>query len=101
MRKITLFFLAFIGLLFTYQTSLAQYCTSGATTSYDTSIDGVTLNGNSVNINNSTIGVCDQYSDFTSLPAADLSPGQSYTVTIAMGSCSAYNYNKGSHVCRF
>jgi parallel beta-helix repeat protein len=98
MKKITVFFLALLGTMFIYQSSNAQYCTSGATTTYDTSIDEVTLNGNSTNISNSTIGVCDDYSDFTALPAADLSPGQSYTVTIAMGSCSAYNYNKGASV---
>ena len=68
--------------------SNSQYCASGSTTTTDAKVHRVQLLGNSVTINNGTLGPCTSYSNFTALPAADLAPGSSYTVNITQGTCS-------------
>ncbi|MDA9344854.1 GEVED domain-containing protein [Flavobacteriales bacterium] len=54
---------------------------------YDYStIESVVLNGDNFSINNNTSGVCNLYSDFTSL-SADLTPGNNYTLNLDLGTC--------------
>ncbi len=76
---------AFSGNLF------SQYCTSNATNAADEDIAQVILQGNTVLLNNLTntyVGTnCQLYSDYTSLPAADLTAGSSYTLRIISTSC--------------
>ncbi len=98
MRKIFTLLIALAGFIWFLPTNLnAQYCASAATYSGDSEIDNVVLNGNTVNISNSTVGVCAQYTDFTALPAADVFPGGSYTVSVTAGTCGG-NYTKGAKV---
>jgi hypothetical protein len=74
-----------------------SYCASNATNSADTEVNSVILAGNTVNISNNTAGICATYSDFTALPAADLSNGSSYTVSVTAGSCGG-NFDKSARV---
>jgi PKD repeat protein len=68
--------------------SYAQYCTSGATSTFDSNIGLVQLN----TINNSTLGICATYSNFTAMSTA-LTIGQPYTITVTAGTCGG-NYTK-------
>lgn len=69
------------------------YCTSGATSTADTDIRNVTLAGFSSTLNNTSPTLCQMYTDYTGLAAADLVPGASYTVNISQGSCSGFDYS--------
>jgi hypothetical protein len=71
----------------------AQYCASGALYNGDSGCDAVILAGNSTSINNNTASICATYSDFTNLSPADLTPGQSYSISITAGTCGG-NYTK-------
>jgi hypothetical protein len=67
----------------------AQYCTSTATSLYDTETWNVTLNGQTMNINQSSgalgVGMSGQYSNYTGTQVADVVPTLSYTVTTLTG----------------
>ncbi len=69
----------------------AQYCTSAATNAADEDIARVTLQGNTVkldNISNTSPGVnCQLYTDYTSLQAVDLTAGSTYTISIVSTTC--------------
>jgi hypothetical protein len=82
-----------LGIILIPGISNAQYCSSGATQTADSECDEVILAGNSVTISNNTASTCATYSNFTSLAAADLTPGQSYSISITAGTCGG-NYTK-------
>lgn len=92
-------FLTLLLLLFAGTASAQTYCTSGATSTYDSKCDGVKLVGSSTTIdNNTSANGCAQYSDFTSSVApADLSPGANYTVEVTQGTCGG-NYTRRMNV---
>jgi hypothetical protein len=75
----------------------AQYCASNATSTADSKIDSVRLVGNSVTLSNNTIAGCATYSNFTALPAPDLSPGGNYNIIVRLGTCGG-NFNKYARV---
>ena len=66
--------------------ALNNYCTSSPQYSNYSNIELVSLTGDNTSINNNTQGLCDTYQDYTSL-SADVSPGQSYTITLSLSSC--------------
>ena len=77
--------------------SAQTYCQSAARSTADSKIDRVELVGNTVTIDeNSSSSGCVVYTDFTSVAAADLSPGGNYTVTITQGTCRG-NYTRRSN----
>ena len=78
-------------------TSLFNYCNSLPGSNLYTSIDNVILNGDNININNNTSGACDQYEDYIS-QFADLTQGQSYTISITLGDCSGLDFPSGAKV---
>ena len=69
----------------------AQYCTSAATNPADEDIARVTLQGNTVkldNISNTSPGTnCQLYTDYTALQPADLTAGSTYTISIVSTTC--------------
>lgn len=91
--------------------SNAQYCTSNATSALEEDIGRVTLQGNSIlldNLSNSYPGSnCQLYSDNTNIPAPDLTAGSTYTLAITSTTCGTavfthralawidYNQNNG------
>lgn len=81
----------FLVLILTANQASAQYCTSNATNAADEDIARVTLQGNSILLDNMTNvypGVnCQLYSDHTALQPPDLSAGGKYTITITSTSC--------------
>ena len=99
MKKIFTYLIAIVAVLsISAGTAWGQtYCSSGATYSADSEIDYVGLIGNTDTISNNTAGVCAQYTDFTNLTPADLSPGGVYTVDVTAGTCGG-NYTKGAIV---
>ena len=69
------------------------YCSAGPTSTFDSEITGVLLNGNTLSIDNfdsacGTAGV----QDFTSMFLADLTTDSTYTIEIDMGMCGATSY---------
>lgn len=80
--------LSFVLLLLLSSASFAQYCNSGATSTFDSNIGLVQLN----TINNSTLGICATYSNFTSI-STNLTVGNSYTLTVTAGTCGG-NFTK-------
>ncbi|MCF8295271.1 MAG: hypothetical protein K9I34_04325, partial [Bacteroidales bacterium] len=82
-----------------WQTEVAgQYCTSGASSSADSKITEVILAGSTITLtNNSVANGCETYSDHTSLPAANLQPDSSYSVSVSLGTCNG-DYNKAAKV---
>lgn len=74
----------------------AQYCTSNATNAADEDIGRVTLQGNTVlldNLSNAYPGSnCQLYTDHTSVPAPDLTAGSKYTLTVISTSCGTIYY---------
>ncbi len=60
----------------------AQYCSSTATSTFDSNIGLVQLNS----INNSTLGICATYSNFTTI-STNLTIGQNYSITVTAGTC--------------
>ena len=77
--------------------SLLDYCQSNPGTNTFSNIKNVELNGDNFNINNNTSGQCDSYEDYTYL-YADLTQGQTYTVSISLGDCDGYNFPSGGYV---
>lgn len=93
MKSLTYTLASLALLLFTVnQNATGQYCTSAAQYTGDSQCDAVLLAGNSISINTSNT-TCAVYTDYTSLPAADLSPGASYSIVITAGTCGG-NYTK-------
>ncbi|PLX13782.1 MAG: hypothetical protein C0597_11115 [Marinilabiliales bacterium] len=70
----------------------AGYCSSEATSIYDSRIDEVIIN----TINNNTTSDCATYSDFTAL-STDVEQGQTFTLSLTLGSCGG-DYAKGAKV---
>lgn len=66
--------------------SLNNYCVSIPQYSAYSTIDNVTLIGDSLSISNNTAPVCNLYSDFTSI-VANVTPGSSYTLDLDIGTC--------------
>lgn len=66
--------------------ALNNYCFSFSQFFDYSTIESVVLNGDNLSINNNTAGVCNVYSDFTSL-SADLTPGNNYTLNLNLGTC--------------
>ncbi len=81
-------FLLLLLLLLGAGTSYAQYCNSGATSTFDSNVGLVQLN----TINNSTLGVCATYSNFTA-QNTNLTIGQPYSITVTLGTCGG-NFTK-------
>ncbi|HAW53321.1 MAG TPA: hypothetical protein DCX54_13495, partial [Flavobacteriales bacterium] len=90
MKKLfTLFTVLTTGAFFFSATAqIGNYCTSGATTQYDTKIDKVVLNTINVSTGQTT---CEQYTNNTSISTV-LSKGASYPMQVTNGSCSGYHY---------
>ena len=78
-------------------TSNLNYCLSTPGSDQYTTIDNVQLNGNLINISNNTTGVCDSYENYTT-QYADLTQGQTYTITISLGDCSGLDFPSGAKV---
>ena len=78
--------------------SYAQYCASNATSTGDSKISQVTLAGNSTTIQTplspSGNGIGQTYTDFTALPAAELSLGLTYNLDILTGTTGVTQYAK-------
>ena len=74
-----------------------SYCISQPGTNTFSNIKHVQLIGNNYNIDNNTTGLCDTYEDYTS-QYADLTQGQSYSVTVSLGDCNGYNFPSGGYV---
>jgi hypothetical protein len=92
----TIFRLSFLTLLLTAfgVTTYGQYCSSNATSTADTKCDEVILDGNSTSINNNTAtGGCATYTNFTSLPAPELTAGSQYNLSVKQGTCGG-NYTR-------
>ena len=60
----------------------AQYCASNATSTFDSNVGAVTFN----TINNSTLGVCATYSNFTAI-STNITIGNSYSISVTAGTC--------------
>ena len=56
--------------------STLTYCTSTPGSNNNSTIDHVTLIGDSVDIDNNTTGICDQYEDYSPFQYADITEGQ-------------------------
>ncbi len=97
MRKISTFILAMAMLLATGFNALqAQtYCSSGATSTSDSMIDAILLDGETTSINSVSTGSCATYTDYTAVVPADLILGQTYDLVVTLGTCGG-DYNKGA-----
>jgi hypothetical protein len=73
-------------------TGWAQYCSSGATSTFDSNCGGVVFN----TINNSTLGICATYTDFTSI-STNVTVGNSYPISVTAGTCGG-DYSKSCKV---
>lgn len=69
-----------------------QYCTSGGSSTFDSNCGAVVFN----TINNSTLGVCATYTDFTSI-STNVTIGNSYPISVTAGTCGG-NYPKSVKV---
>jgi len=67
--------------------ALNTYCAS--TPWYDSysNIENISIVGDNTSINNNTVSQCNAYSDYTSF-SADVTPGNSYTLNVNLGTCS-------------
>ncbi|MDG2165014.1 MAG: GEVED domain-containing protein, partial [Flavobacteriales bacterium] len=67
--------------------ALNTYCASAPW--YDTysNIEDISIVGDNTSINNNTVSQCNAYSDYTSF-SADVTPGNSYTLNVNLGTCS-------------
>ena len=74
--------------------SYAQYCTSGATSTVDSRIDGVSITGATASFNNPTSN-CAGYSNFTNLTANGILTN-SYNFTVTSGTCGSFQYTKSA-----
>ncbi len=80
------FVLLLVGLFAFSTSSLAQYCNLNYTVANWSKIHNVKLVGNNNTIDNPSTN-CNGYQDFTSLTAADLSAGGSYTLEVYTSYC--------------
>lgn len=83
-RKVSL--LLFV--LFAGTTVRAQYCASGATSTFDSNVGAVVFN----TINNATTGLCATYSDFSNL-STNVTIGNNYNISVTLGTCGG-NFDK-------
>lgn len=93
--------LTFLGAAALNSFGFAQYCFSGATSTGDSKINQVTLAGNATTIQSPLSpngGGCATYTDYTALPAAELSLGLSYNVDVLMGTCGGFQFSKYTKV---
>ena len=74
-----------------------SYCQSKPGTNTFSNIKDVQLIGDNNSINNNTSGQCDSYEDYTNM-FADVTEGQSYSVTVSLGDCDGYNFPSGGYV---
>ena len=79
------------------RTIAVNYCASNATSTADSDIDAVVLNGDGSNINNTSPAGCTGYTDYTAVSPADVTPNNGYTVTVTYGTCNG-NYNRYGRV---
>jgi len=86
--NISLFGAVMLAFVWSGNAQAQVYCTSTATSTFDSNVGLVQLN----TINNSTLGICATYSDFTNL-STNLTIGNSYPVTVTLGTCGG-NYTK-------
>ncbi|MGV7105901.1 GEVED domain-containing protein [Flavobacterium sp. U410] len=69
-------------------TPIIAYCASGSTSTGDSEIENVVLNGENNSINNNTTDFCTTgVNDYTAM-SADLAVGSSYTLTVEFGDCN-------------
>lgn len=88
--------LALLGLFAT--NASAQYCASGASTTYDSKCDRTYIEGNTLTLDNvSNASTCETYSDFTSFVAVDLTAGSDYAIALTNGTCGG-NYTRYGNV---
>ena len=71
--------------------ALNNYCSSFPRFFLFSTIDNVSLGGDNNSITNNTSGICASYSDFTA-QLADVTPGNSYTLDLDLGSCMSSFY---------
>ena len=71
--------------------ALNNYCPSSPRYSLFSTINNVSLVGDNNSITNNTSGICNSYSDFTA-QLADVTPGNSYTLYLNLGSCMSSFY---------
>jgi len=86
------FTLSILGLFFT-QTFIAQYCPAGPSSTFDSNVESVTLNGETSGINYTGCPGVSGVEDQTAL-SADIKTGYVYTATIRFGTCGG-NYGGG------
>ncbi|MDB4126675.1 C-type lectin domain-containing protein [Flavobacteriales bacterium] len=67
--------------------STLTYCASSTGDNDYSTIDLVSIIGDGNSIVNNTVGICDQYEDYTNLYTT-LTPGQSYFVDVDLGTCN-------------
>ena len=72
----------------------AQYCASAATSTADSDIASVFMQGNTVTLDYiSPTPNCDLYTDNTSEPPIDITAGSSYTISVKYAACGTFYYN--------
>ena len=67
---------------------LSTYCSSKPKYNTYSRIDNVSIIGDNTSISNNTSFNCDIYQDYTS-QSADVTPGNSYNLTVDLGSCNS------------
>ncbi len=72
--------------------STLTYCNSNPGATDYSSIDRVRLVGDNDSISNNTLGQCDSYEDYT-LQYTTLTPGNTYTVDVDLGTCTPGLYS--------
>ncbi len=74
----------------------AQYCTSNPTSNAYEAISRVTLQGNTVKLDNITNtappGICETYNDYTTMTPVDLSAGGKYTLSVVSTTCTGLTF---------
>ena len=71
--------------------AISTYCNSTPQMNLYTTIDNIVMVGDNSTISNNTSGVCDMYTDYTAF-SADVTPGNSYSLTVDLGTCSQPEY---------
>ena len=71
--------------------AISTYCDSEPQQNFYTTIDNIVIVGDNTTISNNSSGVCDMYTDYTAF-SADVIPGNSYNLTVDLGSCSPNVY---------
>lgn len=94
-RNVNLKNLAFLcGLTFLSYQSSAQYCASAATSTADSDIASVYMEGNTVKIDyTSPTPNCDTYTNNTGETPVDITAGSTYTISVRYGVCGNFFYN--------